>query len=222
MQILTFNTLHNVCAVQQGVCCIPKNFQYTGEGYHEYTGGGVPYTGRISRVHWYHDKCGEGYWEKNWICMETSVYWTSPGVLVIFPPPPLHIHHGIPPNSSWYPPDELIIPPNSSWYTLSVIIVSPSALTTPDVLRVSLRCTAQTPCRVFNPLLDRGERANSLPSWSFNTAQKSLGVGSRNVVTFSFNIQQTLSNGFWSRGTLGVAISNRRLAKKWCKITVFV
>ena len=36
---------------------------------------------------------GEGHWENNWICMETPVYWTSSGVLMIFP----HTHHGIPP-----------------------------------------------------------------------------------------------------------------------------
>ena len=30
MQMLTFNALQNVCAVQQGVCCTPENVQYTG------------------------------------------------------------------------------------------------------------------------------------------------------------------------------------------------
>ena len=38
----------------------------------------------------------------------------------------------------------------------------------------------------FNPILDRG--ANSFPAVFFNTAQKPLGVGRWNFVTFSFNI----------------------------------
>ena len=68
---------------------------------------GVQYIGGLSvhwgcSVHWgiswVHQgdimiNVGEGHWENNWICMETPVYWTSSGVLMIFP----HTHHGIPP-----------------------------------------------------------------------------------------------------------------------------
>ena len=55
------------------------------------------------------------------------------------------------------------------------------------------------------------------PPAFFNTAQKLLGVGKWNFVTFSINVQHILSNSFWSPGTLGCchgnAISKRRLAK---------
>ena len=55
------------------------------------------------------------------------------------------------------------------------------------------------------------------PAVFFNTAQKPLGLGSWNFVTFSFNIQHTLSNSFWSPGTLGVAMTTLFVRGVWPK-----
>ena len=66
--------------------------------YHEYNGGYHEYTGEISWVHWgiswvhwgiswVHQgdimiNVGQGHWENNWICVETPMYWWSPGILI--------------------------------------------------------------------------------------------------------------------------------------------
>ena len=72
-------TLHNVCAVHRG-CAVQWGMFSTPRGYHEYNRGGSVHWGDIMI------NAGEGHWDKNkWICMETPVYWTSPGVLIISP-----------------------------------------------------------------------------------------------------------------------------------------
>ena len=110
--------------------------QYTG-GYSVHWGnimstlGDVQYTGVFSTLGSYHDKCGEGHCENNWIGVETPVYWTSPGVLKISPTliiVPLHCTHGI--------------PPVYSWYTSSVLMISPTVLNTPCVfMEPPIYCT---------------------------------------------------------------------------------
>ena len=75
------------CSVHQG------DIMSTLGGYHEYTGRiswvrwgcSVHWADIMSTLGWYHDKCGEGHCKNNWICMETPLYWTSPGVLMISP-----------------------------------------------------------------------------------------------------------------------------------------
>ena len=44
------------------------------------------------------------------------------------------------------------------------------------------------------PYFGRGGGEFAPPSWFFNTTQKLLSVGSWNFVTFSINVQHTLSN----------------------------
>ena len=97
-----------------GRCAVQRGMFSTVEGYHEYTGG-ISWVRRGDIM----INVGEGLWENNWICMETPVYWTSPGVLMISP---------ISPHSSWYPPAVLVVsphctehPPLYSWYPPSVL-----------------------------------------------------------------------------------------------------
>ena len=72
----------------------------------------------------------------------------------------------------------------------------------------------------LNPILDNGGQiCPPPPAAFFNTAQNLLGVGSWNFVTFSFNIKFTLSNSFWSLGTLGVAMTMLYLRGVWPKNT---
>ena len=55
------------------------------------------------------------------------------------------------------------------------------------VRKTSENCQFNVYSAVFNPILDGGG-GKSAPSWFLNTAQKLLGVGSRNFVTFSINV----------------------------------
>ena len=116
------------CAVQWGMFSKPgRNHEYSG-GYHEYTAGCSVHWG----VSWVHRgdimvNVWEGHWQNNWICMETPVYWTSPGVLMISPTlikAFRQCSHGIPLVYSWYPLvywtvlAVLMISRHSSWYPL--------------------------------------------------------------------------------------------------------
>ena len=86
----TDSTLHNVCAVHQGVCGTLGDVQYTkgisySGGYHEYTGG-VQYTGR------YHDKCGGRSLQKQLNLYGNPTVLNIPWCTHDIP----HTHHGIP------------------------------------------------------------------------------------------------------------------------------
>ena len=132
-------TLHNVCAVYRG----------GGGGAAQWgmfsTPEDIMSTVGISWVHWGYSvrwgnimstpgdimiNVGEGHWENNWICMETPVYRTSPGVLMIsltliMVSP--QCTHGIPsvlntPRcTQWYPPSVLNTPRCTQRYPPSVM-----------------------------------------------------------------------------------------------------
>ena len=134
---------HDVC---EGISWIHRgDVQYIG-GYHEYIRG----------ISWVHRGCSV-HWGKSW-CMwgsklvrtfqfllKTSMYWTSPDVLMISP----HLHHDIPrcthgiPMYSWYP-DVLMISP-------TYIMISPDVLNTPRCTHDISRCTHRIPSMYWTP-----------------------------------------------------------------------
>ena len=60
-QGMDFISLHNICAVQwEDIMSTLRVFSTPGD--------------IMSTLGEYHDKCGEGHWQNNEICMETPVY----------------------------------------------------------------------------------------------------------------------------------------------------
>ena len=93
------------CSVHRGYSVHRRMFS-TPENIIEYTGGCSIHLGNIvSTPGDIMISVTGGHRENNWICMETPVYWTSPGVLMISPTlimvSPVY---WTPPLYSWYPP----------------------------------------------------------------------------------------------------------------------